>query len=463
MLGQTQVQSILERALRATTRVAPTQADQSVAVEAFLLAHDTHLTRFANNIIHQNVSEHDTLLSLRAVLPSLRTGRRVGMSVTNDLSDAGLGRAAETALALARLQPENPEFPGLPQPEAIPHVAAFDEATAVFSPEARARAVQLICRRARESGLIASGAFETAVHEMGVANSLGVSGYFPTTHADLQTVVMSDDSSGWAQASGWRVEDVDTAALGDEAIAKALRARGPRELEPGEYPVVLDAYAVADLLAMLSGGMGAQAFQEGRSWMSGRLGQALMASSISIWDDGLDPRGLPLPFDGEGTPRQRVDIVRAGVTVNPVYDTMTAAREAGRRTTGHALPPFNPMTLAIGPIPQHLFLAPGNATLDDMIAATERGLYITRHHYTRMVHPREAIVTGMTRDGTFVIEKGEIAYPIKNLRFTQSYVQALAGVEMIGRETRLLAGWLGATCVPALKLRAFTYTGATEF
>jgi len=449
MLGEAQVQAILQRAL------ALSQAEQT---EVYLLAHDSHLTRFANNSIHQNVSEHDTLLSLRAVV-----GRRVGMSVTNDLSDAGLGHAAETALALAQLQPENPDFPGLPRPTPMPSVAAFDDAAAAFSPEARARAVAAICRRASEHGLIASGAFETGIYESGVANSWGVTGYFPTTRADLQVVVMSDDSSGWAQASAWRVGDLDTAALGDEALSKALRGRGPRELEPGEYSVVLDTYAVADLLQMLSSGMSAQAVQEGRSWLSGRIGQALMSSSVSIWDDGLDRRGLPTLFDGEGVPPQRVDIVRAGVALGPVYDTLTAAREPGRTTTGHALPPFNPMTLATGPLPQHLFLAAGEATLDEMIATTDRGLYVTRHHYTRMVHPREAIVTGMTRDGTFLIEKGEIAYPIKNLRFTQSYVQALAGVEAIGRETRLLAGWLGSTRTPALKLRAFTFTGATEF
>jgi predicted Zn-dependent protease len=450
MIGPPQVTSILQRAL------SHSQAEQT---EAYLFVHDSHLTRFANNIIHQNVSEHDTLLSLRAVV-----GQRAGMSMTNDLSDAGLAAAAANALALARLQPENPDFPGLPSPEPVLEVEAFDEATAAFAPEARARAVEVICRRAGEQGLIASGAFETATYEIGVANTLGVSGYFPTTQADLQTVVMGDDSSGWAQGAAWRVGDLDTAALGDEAIATTLRSRGPRDLPAGEYPVVLNTYAVADLLQMLSyHGMGATAVQEERSWLSGRLGQPVMSTSVSIWDDGLDPHGLPLAFDGEGMPRQRVEIVKAGVAMGPVYDTVTAAREPGKHTTGHALPPFNPMLIAYGPLPQHLFMAPGDATVAEMIASTERGLYVTRHHYTRMVHPRDAIVTGMTRDGTFLIENGEIAYPVKNLRFTQSYVQALAGVEAVGRETRLMSVWLGATRVPALKLKAFTFTGKTEF
>lgn len=450
MLGPTQIQAILQRAL------ALSQAEQT---EAVLFVHDTYLTRFANNSIHQNVNEHNTLLSLRAVV-----GKRVGASVTNDLSEAGLAAAAANALALARLQPENPDFPGLPQPQPIPAVEAFDEATATFTPEARARAVEAICRRTAENGLLAFGAFQTAIHESSVANSLGLFAYFPTTHADLQIVVMSEDSSGWAQQSAWRVGDLDTEALGNEALMKALRSRGPREVPPGEYPVVLESYAVSDLLQMLAfQGMGATAVQEGQSWLSGRLGQQLMSPSVSIWDDGNDVRGLPLPFDGEGMPRQRVEIVREGVALGPVYDRLTAAREPGKHTTGHALFPFNPMLLGAGPMPQHLFLAPGDATLDEMIASTERGIYVTRHWYTRMVHPRDAIVTGMTRDGTFLIERGELAYPVKNLRFTQSYVQALAGVEMIGRETRLMGDWAGSTCVPALKLRSFLFTGATEF
>jgi len=208
-------------------------------------------------------------------------------------------------------------------------------------------------------------------------------------------------------------------------------------------------------------GFGAMALQEGRSFMSGKLGQQIVDSRISIWDDGLSPDGLPLPFDFEGVPKQRVDLIKEGVANGVVYDSYRAGKEEDKTSTGHALPAPNPF----GPMPINTFFAPGNATLEEMIASTERGLYITRFHYTRPAEPTKVVITGMTRDGTFLIENGEIAYPVKNLRFTQSYLEALNQVAMIGRQPRLLLGLanIARDNVPALKLNKFTFTGATEF
>jgi len=188
-----------------------------------------------------------------------------------------------------------------------------------------------------------------------------------------------------------------------------------------------------------------------------------MSPLISIWDDGRDPVGWPLPFDFEGLPRQRVDIVHDGVVGDAVYDRARAAKER-KESTGHALPaanPFNPWLTAarLGPIPLHAFMGTGDSTLEEMIAGTERGLYVTRFWYTRTVHPREAVITGMTRDGTFLIEHGELTTPVRNLRFTQSYVKALAGAEAIGREPRRVWFGPGILSAPALKLVAFNFTG----
>jgi predicted Zn-dependent protease len=425
--------------------------------EVLVLGKDEQLTRYANNIIHQNVSETNVTVTVRVAL-----GQRVGMASGNDLTAAGLDRVVETATDVARLQPENPDFSGFPEPRPILSIDAFDEETAGFSPKDRAQQVGVVCRRAGESGLIASGAFSTSTHELAVANSHGVLAYHASTKADLVTVVMSDDSAGYAAEQTWRVGQVDVPSLGDEAIAKALRGRDPRELTPGVYTVVLEPYATQDFLAMLRyTGMGALAFQEGRSWMDERIGQQLMAPSISIWDDGLDPGGAPLPFDFEGLPKQRVDIVKEGVAMGVVYDTTTAHKEEGRTSTGHAVHPS--MATTIGPLPLNLFMAPGDATLDEMVTSTERGLLITRFHYTRPVHPRDAIITGLTRDGTFLIEKGEIAYPVKNLRYTQSYLKALSGTEMVGKELKTLGSFFGVDRTPALKLAEFQFTGATEF
>jgi predicted Zn-dependent protease len=191
--------------------------------------------------------------------------------------------------------------------------------------------------------------------------------------------------------------------------------------------------------------------------MIGKIGQQIVDPRISIWDDGLDPTGIPQPFDFEGVPKQRVEFITNGVATGVVYDSYSAGKE-GKQSTGHALPAPN----TFGPFPLNAFFAPGDATVEGMIKSTKRGLYITRFHYTRPVEPTKVVITGMTRDGTFLIENGEIAYPVKNLRFTQSYLEALNGVEAIGVKPKLLEGF-GTESVPALKLSAFTFTGATEF
>jgi predicted Zn-dependent protease len=271
---------------------------------------------------------------------------------------------------------------------------------------------------------------------------------------------MGSSGSGYATRSGWRLSDVNVEALGQAAVDGALRSREPRSIEPGAYTVILMPYATLDMVTMLDFvGMGAQAVQEGRSWMNDRIGQQLMSRAVNIWDDGYDMDGRPMSFDFEGLPKQRVDVVKAGVPQGPVYDSFTASREPGKSSTGHALPSPN----TYGPLAFNLVMGPGEMTLDEMIRTTERGLLITRFWYTRVVHPRDCIITGMTRDGLFLVERGEIAYPVKNLRFTQGYVPALSNVESIGRELWTVGEDYISMRVPALKLRDFTFTGATEF
>ncbi|MGD8737995.1 MAG: TldD/PmbA family protein, partial [Anaerolineae bacterium] len=429
-------------------------ADQT---EVVVIASDAYLTRFANSTIHQNVAETDAEVRIRVVL-----GSRVGVSATNDLSDEALDRTLAAALTIARLQPDNPEFRSLPGPQAVAPVTAYSEATARCSPEERAKGAGAICLLARDAGVVASGALTTATTEVGVANSLGVSTYVPTTYADINTVIMSDTSAGYASALAMDVNDLDFEALGQEAVEKCLHSRNPRALEPGEYSVILEPYAVQDFVMMMAyTGLGAVPWQEGRSFLVGKLDQQIVDRRISIWDDGLSPKGIPMPFDFEGVPKQRVNFIDAGVARGVVYDSYRAAKEEGKTSTGHALPAPNSM----GPFPTNIFMGTGDATLADMIANTERGIYVTRFHYTRPVEPTQVVITGMTRDGTFLIENGEIAYPIKNLRFTQGYVEALNHVEAIGREVALLSGFGGfmRTSTPALKLNSFNFTGATEF
>ena len=448
MLGEKRVKELTDGILARST------ADQT---EVVVLAGDEYLTRFANSTIHQNVAETDTEVRIRVAL-----GNRVGVATTNNLDDGALARTLENALSIARLLPENPDFKSLPGPQPTPDFTSFSQATASCTPEQRAEGAGVICMMAREAGVVASGALTTSLFEATVANSLGVFGHFVTTYAEINTVIMSDTSAGYASDMALDVNDLEFEAIGREALEKCLRSQNPQSLEPGEYTVILEPYAVQDFIQMMAWtGFSAVAMQEGRSFMVGKIGQQIVDPRVSIWDDGQDPRGLPLPFDFEGVPKQRVDLIEKGVARGVVYDSYRAGKEEGKSSTGHALPAPN----AFGPFPMNAFFGPGDATLEEMIASTERGLYVTRFHYTRPVEPTKVVVTGMTRDGTFLIENGKIAYPVKNLRFTQSYLEALNQVDMIGKELRLLAGMggLARTAQPALKLGSFNFTGATEF
>lgn len=423
--------------------------------EVLLQVNDSDLTRFANNTIHQNVAERDIEVTLRLMI-----GKQIGTAITNRSDDAALDELVGIARSYAQASPEDPGYPGLAEPAAYTPVSAFDQATQACSPETRAKAVGVVCRLAAEKGLNASGAFSTSASALAVANSQGVFAYHPGTSADFQTVVMSSDSSGRAQGSAWKVSDIPVEKLGKDAILTAERGKAPRKIEPGEYTVVFEHYVTEDLLSMLNFyGMGAQSLLEGRSWMNERIGQQVMSEKVSIWDDGLDLSGAPLPFDFEGVPKQRVELVTKGVAMGPVYDRYSGAK-AGKPSTGHALPPA---MRGFGPVATNLFMAPGESSVDEMIRSTERGLYINRFWYTRLVHPRDCVITGMTRDGVFMIENGELAYPVKNLRYTMPYVQVLANVEAIGKESHLLINEYGnmGQHVPALKVHGFNFSGST--
>jgi PmbA protein len=448
MAGRAELQRVAETALKSA------KADQT---EVLVVAQDLSLSRFAENTIHQNVSERNALVRVRSVL-----GTRVGVASTTDLSDASLENLVRRAETVASLQQENPEFVSLPGPAVLDEIDSFSESTAACTPEERACGVETILSLSKNNDLVASGAFSTRVEETLVANSLGVSAYHRGTMGSLMTVIMSPDSSGYAADAAQDVRQLDAERIGRVAVEKALQSRGPIAIEPGPYTVILEEEAVADMVFYLSFlGMGALSVQEGRSFMSGHLGEKVAGENVTIWDDGFDRRGIAHPFDYEGVPKQKVMLIENGVARGPVYDTATAAREPGIASTGHGLPAPNTM----GPIPINLFLKPGTSSLQEMIESTERGIYVTRFHYVNPVHPVKTIITGMTRDGTFLIENGKIAKPLKNLRFTQSILGTLTQTESLGRNLKMVTMQYGgfACCVPAIKAHGFTFTGATEF
>jgi len=444
--GEDELQSLARRVL------ATVDADQA---EVLVYGGASALTRFANSYIHQNVEESTTSVHVRAVI-----GKKVGVATTDVVTEAGLSEVARRAVELARLQQENVDFRSLPGPTPLTRVDAYVPRTAECTPEARAEAVRRVCEAAAKAGLVAAGAFRTQQSELGVMNSLGVWAYHRDTTADINTVVMGETSSGHAERLTLDAGEIDGGALAAEAIDKCRRGADPRELAPGVYDVILEEYAVADIMdyfAYLA--FGAQAYIEKRSFMSSRLGERVMGENISIWDDGLSLAAVPQPFDAEGVARQRVDFIVDGVAKGVVWDSYYGG-SGGHASTGHALPAGE----TYGPLPANLFLATGDATKEEMLAATKRGVWVSRFWYTRPVHPLTVLLTGMTRDGTFLIEDGKIVAPVKNLRFTQSYLEAMNNVEMIGRESRLLMTAIGFVCrVPALKVRGWNFTGATAF
>ena len=448
MMGREAALALLDKALGYS---------KAQETDIYLSAQDLGLSRFAGGAIHQNMSHGNIVLNVRSV-----AGKRLGRATTNDLSDAGVRKAVETAHQNALLMPEDPDFMGLPEPSEPASVQSWDEATALCSPETRAKIVGGVCLLGKEHGLNVSGACRTGVQEIAVVSSRGVRVHHAGTFAGLIINTMSGTSAGWAKGGSWRLSDLDTEALSREAVSKAVDGRDPVAIEPGRYPVVLDTYAVDDILEALSlYGMGAQAVQEGRSWMNdfigaeGELGAQAMSPNVTVWDDGSAPHGWPVPFDAEGVPRRRVEIITGGVVNTPVHNSYTAGRE-GTVSTGHQA------YFTGGPVACNLFMQEGDSSLQDLIGSTQRGLYITRFFYTRLAHTKGCVMTGMTRDGTFMIENGQITHPVKDLRFTQSYVEALAGVEQVGRESKLVLNEVGfATRVPALKLSSFNFTGVT--
>jgi PmbA protein len=445
-IGPDDIRQVLEAAL---------EVSDADGVEVLMMHEWGGNTRFANSSIHQSTWREDTALRVRVV----REGR-LGIAASNDFTKDGATRAAASALELARVAVPDPQFPGLAPPaDAPPLPGSFDEATASMSPGDRAEAVASLIGEVGK-GFRASGAFETTAAEIAIANTEGQFCYAPTTRATITTVVSGGDGgAGTAEAAHRRSADVDPAAIGLRAFQKARDSQRPQDLDPGRYEVVLEPLAVSTLVAFLSFlAFGGRAIEEGRSAFSGKAGEAVCSREVSIVDDASAAGAIGLPFDFEGTPRQRVSLIDHGVFRSGVYDRRSA-RLAGRESTGHALPPPNPD----GPFPLNLTLEGGSASIEEMIAGTRRGLLVSRFHYSNVVHPIETVLTGMTRDGTWLIEDGEIARPVKNLRFTQSILGALSDVDLVGRDPVLVSEFFfSASRVPALKIGAFNFSGRSD-
>lgn len=446
MVGKEQGMEFLERVLRLSA---------SGPIEARLTHDRLALTRFADSTIHQNLVKDSMALKLRVVI-----GKKCGTATVNSTAMADIRRALGVAERLAKLQSDDPDFVSLPAPTAFVTSRTFYPETAQCSPARRAEAVDVLAQTVGAVDLRAYGSFATETNEIAVANSLGVRAYNCSTTAYLRTVVMSPQhtGTGYADFLSRDIADIDPKALGEEAAERCCLSENARELPPGEYEVVLTPYAVSDMIRFLGYlGFTASSLQEGRSFLSGRLGERVVGENISIWDDAFDTATLNMPFDLEGVAKRRVSFIEEGVATGVVYDSYAAHKE-GLLSTGHA-------SRARGGMPANLVMAPGDSSLAEMVKSTKRGIYITRFHYTHCPDPVKVIMTGTTRDGTYFIENGEIKHPIKNLRLTDSVLRVFSHVSLISAERKLQRDWWGTftSLLPALKADKCNFTGGTTF
>ena len=444
MVGREEIQQLLERTLEHS------EAEQT---EVLYTGQDDALTRFANSQIHQNVASHDRTVQVRVVHQ-----QRTGVASTNRLDEASLRDVVARAAEISRRAQPNPGLGDLPDgpADADPELG-FVARTADADPEERGRGAQAVIAAGVPHNLTVSGSFATGTATVAVANSRGLRSYNRSTRATLVTVMLDGAATGYATAAASDVTTIDAEALGREAADKAVRSRGAEELEPGQYEVVLEEYAVATVLEYLAFmGFSGLALEEERSFME--IGKQVVGENVSIWDDGRDPAGVPTPVDFEGVAKQRVDLIERGVANAVVHDAATGGR-AGTGSTGHGLPAPN----VWGPPPWNLFMASGDSSKQQMLADMKRGIWVTRFHYVNPVHPKKAVLTGMTKDGTFLVENGRFVKPILNFRFTQPMLEAFSAVQAISAETKVVPGdYLGATHAPAVRIERFNFTGVTR-
>lgn len=425
------------------------------AMELLYLGGRNDLTRYSRSQVHQNVSETNTRVYIRVA-----EGKRLGVVTVNTLEEEPLLQAAEQALELARCQPENPHFEGFPGPAGYEQTRTYFEATAEFTPKQRAETVKRVFGQAERLGFEVSGAFSTSEGEIAVLNSNGVAAYQPLTGAEITIVPVSPAGMSYADAFAHDVTRIDFDRVAARALERCALNKDQQEIPLGQYDVILEPGCLAEVMNWLSLiAFRANAFIDGTSFLAGRLGERSMGENITIYDSIHEPEAAGLPFDLQGFPKQRVAFVERGINRGVVFDTISA-HQAKAEPTGHAGPPDSPY----GAMPWNICLEPGDSSLEKMIASCERGLLVTRFHYLNgFLNPKQALMTGMTRYGTFLIESGKMEHAVKNLRWTESMLRAFSNVQAISREREVFSyGGVGFAIMPALYIKGFTFTGVQK-
>ena len=444
-----------ERLLEELTRLVNRSKADATTVCAE--ASTRRVSRFAYDAIHQDLVQESLTVYVKVI-----TDKRVGVAVIDTLDRPGLARCLKAASEIARHAPPSKHLP--PLPNGYQQITTQDYApqTANAPPSALLTTLKRLFHLCQGVGAQLAGSFAVGEEELAVVNSSRVACYAASTVAGAKLVTMHRKLSGFASAVHRRLDHVNLERLLEHALKQCLHRREPITLPTGTYEVVLDPEAVAELIQWLGYiAFGAKSFQERTSCLAGRMGESLMARAITIYDDGNDPEGLRVPFDFEGVPKQRVLLMERGKAAGIVYDA-TYGLLYGHPSTGHALPPDE----VEGPLPSHLFLAPGTVRRDELLRTCKRGVLIPRFHYVNgLLNPREALMTGLTREGAFLIEDGKLSAPITTMRFTQSLLEALSHVVGISKERQLIADPTqngGCAVMPTLRLAKFHFTGRSE-
>jgi len=451
---------LLEIAEKAVQYSINKKVDQAQA-SAFMS--DTALTRFANSQVHQNVATKTGGVTIKVIMK-----KRISSLRINSLEEKDIKKGVLQAVKIAQASQPNKLFKSLPEPEPWRPIArAFDEETAECTPKYRAERVREAIETAHSkspSVKAVAGYFSTGSTSYAVANSLGVSAWARMSSSSMKVTVISESGTsqgfGTAEKYSRRVKDVQPAVLADVASEKSVKGLNPVRIPPAEYEVVLSPLAVATLLMYLSFGFSATAYQDGTSFVKYCLNQRAFDGKLNVKDDARDPQTLvAAPIDGEGVPKKVMRLITGGVVSDRsiCYNSFTAGKE-NKKSTGHAP---TPMLAAYfdRPGPFNEIMSPGNSTLNEQIAETKHGIFVTTVHYVNPVEPTKAILTGLTRDGTFLIEKGEVSKPIVNMRFTDSMLSALSDIPMMSKQLEINRG----TTVPSLKLKKLRFVGLSAY
>jgi len=439
---------ILDRALHA----ADTEAD------AVFTSIDQNFSRFANSNLHQNMSEISAGLTLRVIVDGC-----MGVAATSSLDDEDIANAAALAREAAKHADPLVNFTGLyrdlPDP---PKLRTFDERTARISPAEKATSLRAMFDRGRDADVQFAGSYTTSASSVACANTNGVRRYAQITFADATVIALHAKGSGYATRCARRVDEVDILALGDEATTKAtLHLDRIEDIEPGAFDVILEPPALAEVFEWMTMiAFTGQAYEDSSSFLVDRLGQRVAGENFTLADDAVDESFLPFPFDVEGLPKRRVPIIERGIARTPIVDKAYADR-LGFPPNGGAWHLGSPEHGT----PFHIDIAGGDATRDEMIRSTKRGIWVTRFNYVNgLLEPKTALMTGTTRDGTFLIRDGEVVARLPNLRWTQSMIEAMSNIESLTKERRRVATWynmFGGTIAPTVKVRNWQFTGKT--